>query len=65
MRPEIITQPSESVLENFQNQTLRPILKQQNELLLAVFRQYVSGPAYLNIEADVWCLLCLHWQPGH
>ena len=42
MRPEIITQPSESVVENFQNQTLRPILKQQNELLLAVFKQYIS-----------------------
>lgn len=42
MCPEIITQPSESVVENFQNQTLRPILKQQNELLLAVFKQYIS-----------------------
>lgn len=28
--------------EKFQNQTLRPILKWQNELLLEVFRNYAS-----------------------
>lgn len=35
----IITEDS-SVEERFQNQTLRPILKFQNELLIAIFRNY-------------------------
>ncbi|WP_373058259.1 glyoxalase [Zunongwangia sp. H14] len=45
LRPEI---PSAKVSENmsldeqFQNRTLRPVAKLQNELLLAVFRNYVS-----------------------
>jgi hypothetical protein len=30
-----------SVEENFQNEFLRPILKEQNELLIAVFKQYL------------------------
>jgi len=45
LRPQI---PSAKVLpgmstdEMFQNQTLRPIIKLQNDLLLAVFRNYAS-----------------------
>jgi len=31
-----------SVEENFQNEFLRPILKEQNELLIAVFKQYLA-----------------------
>lgn len=44
MRPEI---PSAKLTDNmsgdeyFQNQTLRPVLKLQNNLLLAVFRNYI------------------------
>jgi len=30
-----------SVEENFQNEFLRPILKEKNELLIAVFKQYL------------------------
>jgi hypothetical protein len=41
MRPVIITTDTESsIFEQFQNHTLRPILKQQNDLLLAVFLAY-------------------------
>lgn len=45
IRPEI---PSAKVSENmsfdeqFQNRTLRPVIKLQNDLLLEVFRNYVS-----------------------
>ena len=42
LRPEITTEPADSVPEQFQNQTLRPILKLQNELLIRIFRQYIS-----------------------
>jgi len=31
-----------SAEENFQNEFLRPILKEQNELLIAVFKQYLA-----------------------
>ena len=45
MRPEIpsakIT-PNMSADESFQNKTLRPVAKLQNDLLLAVFRNYVA-----------------------
>lgn len=45
MRPEIpsvkIT-PNMCADERFQNQTLRPVAKLQNDLLLAVFRNYVA-----------------------
>lgn len=34
--------PESTDIEQFQNQTLRPILKLQNELLLAVFSHYIS-----------------------
>ncbi|MEM8906488.1 MAG: glyoxalase [Bacteroidota bacterium] len=39
--PSIMDQDC-SRAEQFQNRTLRPILKFQNELLLAVFRQYLD-----------------------
>ena len=45
MRPEI---PSAKILSNtsdeerFQNQTLRPVVRLQNELLLASFRNYIA-----------------------
>ena len=42
LRPIILTEPAESVAEKFQNQTLRPILKLQNGLLLKAFRNYVK-----------------------
>ena len=41
LRPEITTEPSATIAEQFQNDTLRPILKLQNELLIRVFRQYI------------------------
>lgn len=37
-----ITNDNNSEEENFQNQTLRPILKIQNDLLLAVFLNYIN-----------------------
>ena len=45
IRPEILSakvNPSMSFEEQFQNKTLRPIIKLQNELLLAVFQNYIS-----------------------
>lgn len=38
-----ITNDINSDEENFQNQTLRPILKIQNDLLLAVFSNYINS----------------------
>ena len=42
-RPEVLTVPAESVEEQFQNVTLRPILKMQNNLLILAFRQYLAN----------------------
>lgn len=45
LRPEIpsaIVTPFMSFDEHFQNKTLRPIVKLQNELFVMVFRNYVS-----------------------
>jgi len=43
IRPLIQTEPTtHSPEEQFQNQTLRPILKLQNDLLLAIFRQMLQ-----------------------
>jgi hypothetical protein len=45
MRPEIPSakiHPNTSGDERFQNQTLRPVVRLQNELLLASFRNYVA-----------------------
>jgi len=45
IRPEIhsaIVTPFMSSDEQFQNKTMRPIIKLQNDILLAVFRNYVQ-----------------------
>ncbi len=42
MRPEIDTRPTDSPDEAFQNDTLRPILKQQHEGLVAVMQHYLE-----------------------
>lgn len=43
IRPEVPTEPStESVAEEFQNATLRPILKMQNELLLQIYKHFLT-----------------------
>ena len=45
IRPQIISakvNPNMSFDEQFQNKTLRPIIKLQNELLLAVFQNYIN-----------------------
>ncbi|TAE27605.1 MAG: glyoxalase [Cytophagales bacterium] len=42
MRPEITTEPTAvTVAEQFQNQTIRPILKQLNDLILAYYRHHL------------------------
>ncbi|WP_026994026.1 hypothetical protein [Flectobacillus major] len=51
--PQVL--PTESVLEQFQNTTLRPILKLQNDLLVAIFRQYIvvrKGQFYALSEKE-------------
>ncbi len=40
--PSISQEDATSDAEQFQNQTLRPILKMQNELLLGIFRNYID-----------------------
>jgi len=45
VRPEIKTTQINTMMgadERFQNETLRPILKMQNTLLLAMFRNYIA-----------------------
>jgi hypothetical protein len=43
IRPEVLTKNElENELEQFQNQTLRPILKFQNDLLLRVMQHYIT-----------------------
>lgn len=42
LRPEIPTQEANSESEQFQNLTLRPILKFQNEILVAIFQHYIE-----------------------
>jgi hypothetical protein len=41
LRPSVTTKPASGEAEIFQNLTLRPILKLQNDLLIRVFRQYI------------------------
>lgn len=41
LRPIISTTPAPGLAENFQNLTLRPILKLQNGLLIRIFKQYI------------------------
>ena len=38
--PTILEQNANSSAEQFQNKTLRPILKLQNDLMLSIFQQY-------------------------
>ena len=40
--PSALVHPQMSPEEQFQNQTIRPVAKLQNDLLLAVFRNYVQ-----------------------
>ncbi len=42
MRPVIPTLPTDSPEEAFQNATLRPILKQQHDAVVAVMRYYLK-----------------------
>lgn len=42
IRPQIETAPAASKVEVFQNETLRPILKLQHELLIAIFQHYIE-----------------------
>ncbi|MGB3798500.1 MAG: hypothetical protein WA952_01725 [Lewinella sp.] len=42
MRPDIDTQPTDSPDEAFQNDTLRPILKQLHDRLVAVMKHYLE-----------------------
>jgi hypothetical protein len=41
LRPSVSTKPASGEAEIFQNLTLRPILKLQNDLLVRVFKQYI------------------------
>lgn len=41
MRPDIATEPTDNLAEQFQNQILRPILKFQHERIVAIFRHHV------------------------
>ena len=57
MRPEILTATiSENMRpdEKFQNQTLRPVIKLQNDLLLEAFRNYIQKHknVFLDMTAD-------------
>ena len=54
LRPDIpsaTVNPSMTSEEIFQNQTLRPVAKLQNELLLEVFRNY--APKHKNVFYDL------------
>lgn len=53
--PSITEQHPSSELEQFQNRTLRPVLKLQNDLLVALFKDYVvqrKGRFYELSKAD-------------
>lgn len=41
IRPTIVSEPSQNTEEHFQNETIRPILKLQHELLVLLFEQYL------------------------
>lgn len=56
LRPEIPSariSPNMSDEERFQNQTLRPIIKFQNDLLLAAFRNYTAKHKNSFYELDL------------
>ncbi|MEZ0607384.1 glyoxalase [Fibrella sp. WM1] len=51
LRPAVATEPiTSNPAEAFQNDTLRPILKLQNELLLGLFRDYLTKRKQLGLE---------------
>ena len=57
LRPEIPSariSPNMTDEERFQNETLRPIIKFQNDLLIAAFRNYVSKHknAFYDLDPD-------------
>lgn len=56
LRPEIPTarvSPNTTNEERFQNQTLRPIIKFQNPLLIAAFRNYIRKHKNSYYELDL------------
>lgn len=52
--PGAVIRPEMGADERFQNQTLRPIIKFQNELILAVFRNYIKKHknTYFTLEQE-------------
>ena len=52
--PGAVIRPEMGAEERFQNQTLRPIIKFQNELFLAVFRNYIQKHknTYYTLKPD-------------
>lgn len=42
LRPHIATTEADSPVEQFQNQTLRPVLKMQNALILQLYRHFLT-----------------------
>lgn len=52
--PGAVIRPEMGADERFQNQTLRPIIKFQNELILAVFRNYIKKHknTYFTLERE-------------
>ena len=56
IRPEIpgaIVSEKMSSQEKFQNQTLRPVIKLQNDLLVEAFRNYISKHKNVFYDMDV------------
>lgn len=52
LRPDVSTEPTTSnPAETFQNQTLRPVLKLQNDLIISLFRQYLTTRKQLGPDA--------------
>lgn len=54
LRPklDLIFSPDISTIEKFQNETLRPILKLQNDLFVAYFREYLKNKNFETLSAD-------------
>ena len=46
--------------ERFQNETLRPIIKMQNHLLVVVFRNYISKRKNVFYDLSLPKQLCLY-----
>lgn len=42
IRPAVSTEPTDNIVEGFQNETLRPILKLQHELFVKLFENYLD-----------------------